>query len=461
MSSITDTTIAPVPRRRIRHIGPAIVARAGLRLGDNVFLMVMLLLIGLTFVGDVLSSRLSPTDKLLIAALSLLMVGLAFISPVEESQEWVVWTFAFAYCAAVTPITIIDSGAISVFLYYNAIATVTFVRSPREGFLTLGIASFCILTPLWLDLSESHLSRIISQTGMLPWFGGGVFIVLATNIAVVAEKSRARAEHLLGELDAAHNTLQDYAQKLRAYAATAEELATTRERNRMAREIHDSLGHYLTAINIQLETGLELAERNPERARRSLSEAKRMASEALADVRRSVAALHPATLDGLSATQAITRVVEEFRSLSATPIDLRITGDDSAATASPPVVLALYRAAQETLTNVRKHANANSVRLHVAFDDHAARLVVEDDGVGLPTSLPADGSPAQGGFGPERIAGARRIVGWHVRHRARRIRRHARRDATAACLGRAGDAAAFFVGHFKIVRPLTGLAAPQ
>ncbi len=123
---------------------------------------------------------------------------------------------------------------------------------------------------------------------LLPWIAGLCFIVGTTQLAKREQEARARSEALLVELTAAHRQLQEY-------AAQAGQLATTEERNRIAREIHDSLGHYLTIVNVQLETALALRERDPARADRATGEAKRLASEALADVRRSVAALRPST----------------------------------------------------------------------------------------------------------------------------------------------------------------------
>src|SRR5262245_2250106 len=104
---------------------------------------------------------------------------------------------------------------------------------------------------------------------------------------------RVRAEALVAELEAAQR-------QLRAYAAESEELAVARERNRMAREIHDTLGHYLTILAVQLETALKMEALGDARLHAELVEARRAAAECLAEVRRSVAALRPADLTTLS-----------------------------------------------------------------------------------------------------------------------------------------------------------------
>lgn len=224
---------------------------------------------------------------------------------------------------------------------------------------------------------------------LLPWVAGLCFIIGTTQLARREQEARERSEMLLIELTAAHRQLQDY-------AAQAGQLATTEERNRIAREIHDSLGHYLTIVNVQLETALALRERDPARADRATGEAKRLASEALADVRRSVAALRPSALEGQSLRAAIESQVADFRAHSGLPVELRIEGDE--ARCSQAAGLAVYRTTQEGLTNIRKHAGAHHVGLQLHFGPLATELIINDDGRGLPVKAPErprDGS----GFG--------------------------------------------------------------
>jgi len=108
---------------------------------------------------------------------------------------------------------------------------------------------------------------------------GFLFIIAFTRLA----QSEQQARH---QLEAANQQLIDY-------AAQVEQLATIRERNRLAREVHDSLGHYLTVINVQLEVVTKLLESNPNKALEAAKRAKELASEGLSEVRRSVAALRP------------------------------------------------------------------------------------------------------------------------------------------------------------------------
>ena len=116
--------------------------------------------------------------------------------------------------------------------------------------------------------------------------------------------NRRRAEQLVRELEESHRQLQ-------AYAEQVAELATIEERYRLARDIHDSLGHYMTVINVQLEKALVFRDRNPEEAEQAVRESKRLAREALQEIRRSVSALRD-TPETFSLCQTLTELVDNM-----------------------------------------------------------------------------------------------------------------------------------------------------
>jgi signal transduction histidine kinase len=184
---------------------------------------------------------------------------------------------------------------------------------------------------------------------------------------------RERAEALVAELEAAQAQLQ-------AHADQVEELAVTRERNRMAREIHDTLGHYLTILAVQLETALKLEEHHDPRLHEELVEARRAAAECLAEVRRSVSALRPTDLARLTLCEALARLVREFESVLP-ETEIILDAEDDIDRLAPEVRVTLYRCVQEALTNIRKHAHATKVlvRLRVAGE-------VDSNGDGTPDS---------------------------------------------------------------------------
>lgn len=158
--------------------------------------------------------------------------------------------------------------------------------------------------------------------------------------------------------------------------ATAEQLATMRERNRVAREIHDSLGHYLTVIHLQLEIAGRSIGSDPDAAATAVGQAKRLTHEGLEDVRRSVAALRAPAVQDRPLPEAIKTLVE--RLAGSITFDVRGTPCPL-----PPVVaLALFRTAQEALTNAEKHAGATRVGVELVYEPDSVELVVHDDGRG-------------------------------------------------------------------------------
>lgn len=183
--------------------------------------------------------------------------------------------------------------------------------------------------------------------------------------------------------------LDEVNRQLRQYAAQVEELATVKERNRLAREIHDGLGHYLTAINVQIEAARAVMDGDRPRALDALHKAQTLTQEGLAEVRRSVAALRASPTESRPLPEAVAVLVEECR---AAGIATELVVNGEARPLPPQAELTLYRAAQEGLTNVRKHAHVSSASVRLDYrGDGSVRLTVQDDGVGS--------DEASGGFG--------------------------------------------------------------
>ncbi|NTU75789.1 MAG: sensor histidine kinase [Anaerolineaceae bacterium] len=195
-----------------------------------------------------------------------------------------------------------------------------------------------------------------------------VFVAVFTQLATSETKARK-------ELSLAN-------QKLREYSTKVEQLATVQERNRLAREIHDGLGHYLTAINIQIKAAQSVIDDDPVMAKNSLSNAQKLAQDALVDVRRSISSLRsdPTTSRPLAETLQV--LIDETM---ASGIEVELTVNGNVRAISPQVELALYRVAQESLTNVRKHAEATRVDLKLEYLEKKIRLQVIDNGKGVDT----------------------------------------------------------------------------
>jgi signal transduction histidine kinase len=239
----------------------------------------------------------------------------------------------------------------------------------------------------------------------LPAFFFAVLFTLAFSLlAAGAENARQEVQRLAGELSEAN-------QRLREYAVQSAELAMTRERNRLAREIHDSIGHCLTVVNVKVEAARALLDHEPARAREILDKVRSVAQGGLRDVRHSVTTLRVSPLDNQSLVEALRLLVQQGNASGLTA-ELIVSG--TARPLPPPATLTLYRAAQEGLTNVRKHAPQAAVRLTLDFSQsERVNLSVRDNGPGAPS----EGGPTRG-FGLLGLRERAHLVGGLVRTRS-------------------------------------------
>jgi signal transduction histidine kinase len=199
-----------------------------------------------------------------------------------------------------------------------------------------------------------------------------MFLAMFAQMRLNEQQARERAERLMGELEEANAQLV-------AYATQAEELAMTQERNRLAREIHDNLGHTLTIVNVQIEAAKAVMDSDPDRALDAMNKAQELAKKGLTDVRESVAALRESPVSKRPLSEAIVALVQEAQSAGIVT-EFKVTGEPQVL--EHKVALALYRAAQEGLTNVRRHARASRVDVLLDFQPAEVRLEVRDNGVG-------------------------------------------------------------------------------
>ncbi|MFQ5342971.1 MAG: GAF domain-containing protein, partial [Anaerolineae bacterium] len=158
------------------------------------------------------------------------------------------------------------------------------------------------------------------------------------------------------------------------------EVAALEERNRLAREIHDTLAQGLTGIVVQLEAAERVAARRPEQATASLERAKTLARRSLEEARRSLWNLRPTPLERLSLSEALRQEAARLNGQNGLEVNFAIVGEERRLPADAE--LNLFRIAQEALTNVHKHAQADTVTVELAFNRNSLRLSVADDGIG-------------------------------------------------------------------------------
>jgi two-component system NarL family sensor kinase len=161
------------------------------------------------------------------------------------------------------------------------------------------------------------------------------------------------------------------------------QLGALEERNRLAREIHDTLAQGLAAIALRLEMADALLESkaDPACAQGAVRQALALARHNLEEARRSVLDLRAAPLEGRTLPEALSSLIEGFGSEGGAEIALEVRGGNRPL--HPSTEIGLYRIAQEALTNIARHAEARNVTLRLSITGDAVELVVEDDGCGF------------------------------------------------------------------------------
>ncbi len=213
-----------------------------------------------------------------------------------------------------------------------------------------------------------------------------IFALLLINALLAERQSREQLQVVYQELELTHK-------QLRQYALRIEDQATLQERNRIAREIHDGLGHTLAAQTIQINNALLYWQSNNDKSLTFLKQAKQLGAEALLEIRRSISVLRSNPLQGQPLTTAIKKLVSDFQ---------KTTGIEVACNLYLPLSLSseinttIYRILQESLTNISKHAEAKSVVVTLQQQTELIHLSIEDNGTGFDPTQNTTGFGLQG-----------------------------------------------------------------
>lgn len=193
---------------------------------------------------------------------------------------------------------------------------------------------------------------------------------------------------MLGELNEnkrikiLNEELQNLNQQLEEYARLQEKMGETKERNRLAREIHDTLGHTLTGLSVGIDAARVMMDFDQESTKKQLSLLSDAARQGLKDVRRSVEKLRPDALERYSLKEAIDRLILDFEKVS--KVNIKFIYHIGQVSFQKDLDEVIYRIVQESLTNSIRHGKANNIYVSFAYEDNQTKLVIiiEDDGIG-------------------------------------------------------------------------------
>lgn len=201
----------------------------------------------------------------------------------------------------------------------------------------------------------------------------GVLDIESTELDAFSEADMFTAQTLADQLAVA-------IENARLYQETRQ-IAVMEERNRIAREIHDTLAQGFTGIIMQLEAADQVLGGDDLETKHHLDQAQSLARKSLNEARRSVWNLRPQPLENLTLVEALKQEVEKFTKDSYINTNLKVSGNIT--TLPPAIETALFRICQESLNNVRRHARANHAEASLAFEESLVELSISDDGTGF------------------------------------------------------------------------------
>jgi signal transduction histidine kinase len=264
----------------------------------------------------------------------------------------------------------VSQGGLATFLLFAAFTQIWMLLEPPARAV---VASTVLAVVVTLGMAYEDGFDVPSLVEAAPQMGVALSfaVLLGMWTATTMRRSEEHAR-LVHELRAAQDAL----------AATHHRAGVAAERERMAREIHDTLAQGFTSVVMQAQAATAALDRGETAAVRDrLGVVEATARENLAEARALVAAFAPLPLQDATLAEALRRLGDRFAAETGVAVRVEVAPGDGLAPASDVVLL---RAAQEALANVRRHAGARSVVVRLARDDGAAELEVTDDGRGLP-----------------------------------------------------------------------------
>ncbi len=214
--------------------------------------------------------------------------------------------------------------------------------------------------------------------GTLPFQGALIITLIQTVIFLAVGFS---VSYLISRLREQQKSLEAANIRLTHYVSTLEHLAASRERNRVARELHDTLAHTLSGLSVQLETIKAYWDVDQKTARSIIDKTLTATHSGLEETRRALKALRASPLDDLGLSLAIKTMAEDAAARANLSLDLSVM--DEMPALSPDVEQCVYRVAQEAVANVVNHASAKNLAVKLESTEGKVTLTVWDDGVGF------------------------------------------------------------------------------
>jgi signal transduction histidine kinase len=327
-------------------------------------------------------------QKIFVIVATILFVGNHFLvhsSQLQSYQEWffstdlVLTTCYGFFFAAQTDLYLIMFGILAVTLFIRT--------AQRRVLYTYTILFFMIWNSI-LYFTYTKTNQFDLPSNLVNF----MFIVFCAAVGSLINKLLSARETVAEQyqlLSKSHHELSNVHEQLRAYSQQVEELTVIRERNQIAREIHDTVGHKMTAMIVQLQLSRELMALDLDKSKETIQKCEILTRQALEEIRTSVRTLRED--EGIHSTllASIQTILKEFSQSAKIQVSLDLTGDP----AKTPTSLqpTINRIIQESLTNSKRHGDATQCHVHVDCRPEFIDIFIEDNGIGVKKVQPSFG----------------------------------------------------------------------
>ncbi|MBO6047274.1 MAG: sensor histidine kinase [Erysipelotrichaceae bacterium] len=251
---------------------------------------------------------------------------------------------------------------------------------------------------IYLSFLNNGLRHILMMLRTLLEGANFIIFLVMSLFMIIGEIDQANLiEAQLEEASKVNERLEDY-------IALTEEIATNQERQRIAREIHDSIGHVLTGLSAGVDASIVLLDHNPERAKTQLNLVSNSLRAGIHEVRDSLQRLRPKALENTTLHEALVKMTQDYASLTRLEIDLYDEWEETSANSDMASVV--YRLIQESVTNSLRHGHADHVEVHLFSLNDRYVIVIQDDGKGSET--------INEGYGLNQMRERVQAVGGHI-----------------------------------------------
>lgn len=253
-------------------------------------------------------------------------------------------------------------------------------------------------------LMDSFIKYILSLIGLVFLFYSGLelpldqlftyviaYIVIGLISSLISdiEHRQIKTENLYHKLKKSEDELMKTNKELEAYAESIKELTLLKERNRISREIHDSVGHSLSTIIIQLGAIEKIAKTDGESASLMAKNLREFAKNGLEEIRKALKELKPKEFKEYETLLAIETLIKDFSNL--TNIDVKLGFSNTKWQVDEETSLVIYRAIQEFLSNSSRHGKATKINIFIHYDNDVLILTMQDNGIGVDNIIPGMG----------------------------------------------------------------------